>query len=750
MKRYRIGQEITVRWAILSSGEPRPLAGRDLKLVLHSPRYADHQIDNFTTDGNVAEFNITPDMAKMTGVYSLTLWENYGKPRQTAVDSCRAFELVPTTCDIDNCHDLADGETLQLCSFLDTGIKGDPGEGVPAGGATGQILSKASDKDFDSAWEYPAGRRAKSASGQSSAEVHNESQFQGGDTLPGHNSFSEGSGFAAGAYAHAEGGSTTASGEYTHAEGLNTTATGSVSHAENRQTIASGDYSHAGGSQSEARGTSSFAHGKNAVAVNEGEVVFGMNPEVDDSGNSIFQLGAGSGAAEGKRKTVFRIDKDGTIICTDPTTGEKMALQEVIKQVQQTLYDFFNNAEDADETINKWHEVEAFLAGIKETDNLAGILSDINAKLNETADLSQVVRTDDEQNLTDTARNTARINISAMADTPSGDPMHYMFEQAGALWIPYSNITTDGLEDWQIETLNMEQAQVDGGVWWHNDIFVSKEQNRQNYISTIGTYPVQLNGYTLYLTANVSCTTNYKDRSVRWLSPTQGNDMCRYSNFRTIYIPPIAFTNLTRAFSENVFLYKIIGAINLTQLTTPNYINNIFNNSPNLRHVQLYKLRLNINLSTNNNLSIESGVYFINNVAADATGVVVILHAAAYERFIADPTIQAALAAHTNITLAAAGSTAVASAAAPARMMSLRAAPLLVTEPEIADGQLVAPAGMFITQAADVADSERLYFTRKTWNVDDDISIWRAAAVSECVEWQARMAAEDDAMVINN
>ena len=37
------------------------------------------------------------------------------------------------------------------------GPKGDSGEGVPAGGATGQVLTKASDADYDTEWRNPTG-----------------------------------------------------------------------------------------------------------------------------------------------------------------------------------------------------------------------------------------------------------------------------------------------------------------------------------------------------------------------------------------------------------------------------------------------------------------------------------------------------------------------------------------------------------------------------------------------------------------
>ena len=39
----------------------------------------------------------------------------------------------------------------------DKGDKGDPGEGVPAGGTTGQVLTKKSGSDYDAEWKNPAG-----------------------------------------------------------------------------------------------------------------------------------------------------------------------------------------------------------------------------------------------------------------------------------------------------------------------------------------------------------------------------------------------------------------------------------------------------------------------------------------------------------------------------------------------------------------------------------------------------------------
>lgn len=96
MKRIRIGKDIEIHWPILTNGQQVALEGRDLRLFVHLPSHMDIPVD-FTTEGNTAIFTISGTMQKSIGVYRLTMWENLQKSGQTAVDYCKAFELVPTT-----------------------------------------------------------------------------------------------------------------------------------------------------------------------------------------------------------------------------------------------------------------------------------------------------------------------------------------------------------------------------------------------------------------------------------------------------------------------------------------------------------------------------------------------------------------------------------------------------------------------------------------------------------------------------
>lgn len=97
MKSIRVGKDIEVRWPILTNGQEIALEGRDLTLFARLPTWAEVRV-NFTAEDNVAIFIIPGKEQTTTGTYSFTMWENYGKAGQTAVDYCQAFQLVDTTC----------------------------------------------------------------------------------------------------------------------------------------------------------------------------------------------------------------------------------------------------------------------------------------------------------------------------------------------------------------------------------------------------------------------------------------------------------------------------------------------------------------------------------------------------------------------------------------------------------------------------------------------------------------------------
>lgn len=259
------------------------------------------------------------------------------------------------------------------------------------------------------------------------------------------------------------------------------------------------------------------------------------------------------------------------------------------------------------------------------------------------------VKFNSRQTLTSTQQLQARTNIAAMANTPSGDPMHYIYETAGAEWIPYADISTDGLEDWQVETLDRAQAQADGGVWWHNGIFVTVEQNRINYVYTIGEYPANTPNYQYYL-CNIPITTNYKQlKSVS--DPRSLNaSIRRCENIVSAVLPNLDLNMLAHSFSYCPKLVKVTGIFTVSRLSA---VNSSFLDATDLRDISLRGLNANIDLSGAPNLSMTSIRYAVTN-AGTAT-LTITLAPAVYAAAMADADVQAALTSKPNVTLADAG-----------------------------------------------------------------------------------------------
>lgn len=92
-------KDLVLRWKILTQGAELPLEGRDLQLEVTMPGGASHRIPCPDREGCSIVQRLSGRDLTRCGLYSLTLWENYGLSGQTAVDARHAFCLVPTTDD---------------------------------------------------------------------------------------------------------------------------------------------------------------------------------------------------------------------------------------------------------------------------------------------------------------------------------------------------------------------------------------------------------------------------------------------------------------------------------------------------------------------------------------------------------------------------------------------------------------------------------------------------------------------------
>lgn len=122
MKTYRIGNEISIRWPILTNGNEESLDGRYLTLYMSDQYGSSRQVENFGTEGNVIVFTFLPTEQKRTGTYHLTLFENEGDEHQLVCDWCNAFRLVAHSCEIP--ADMAADELPLNATNIDVGIRG--------------------------------------------------------------------------------------------------------------------------------------------------------------------------------------------------------------------------------------------------------------------------------------------------------------------------------------------------------------------------------------------------------------------------------------------------------------------------------------------------------------------------------------------------------------------------------------------------------------------------------------------------
>jgi len=81
---------------VLTNGEALPLAGRDITVVLTTPRGLLIRMDHSVRDGNVVCFTLEGKDQSWCGTYRVDVYENRGGQSQARLDT-DAFELVPRT-----------------------------------------------------------------------------------------------------------------------------------------------------------------------------------------------------------------------------------------------------------------------------------------------------------------------------------------------------------------------------------------------------------------------------------------------------------------------------------------------------------------------------------------------------------------------------------------------------------------------------------------------------------------------------
>ena len=312
---------------------------------------------------------------------------------------------------------------------------------------------------------------------------------------------------------------------------------------------------------------------------------------------------------------------------------------------------------------------------IKENGNLAITGQILNSVMNEMVDglASEEELAAKQDALTLTIKDNGNIvlaNIQGqsqefMPATPSGDPMHYAYEAAGAVWngtgadivktAPWADMVDDDAD---------KVVTHKAGYWYLNGLGdITNEQMRtifldtNNFLATIQSVAI---GYYTQMLCRVNLPLlEYK--ITLWRLRVNYADCFRsclnleaivIPEYRNGTVPDYCFrpSNMQTMFAYDSVLKHISGLINVVSCEN---VSNPFLRCYELRTVKLYAIKLSIVFSDSPKLTSKSILYMITNEAA-TSAITITLHADAYARAMANADIVAALQAHPNVSLASA------------------------------------------------------------------------------------------------
>ena len=235
-----------------------------------------------------------------------------------------------------------------------------------------------------------------------------------------------------------------------------------------------------------------------------------------------------------------------------------------------------------------------------------------------------------------------------MPATPSGDPMHYAYEAAGAEYndtgadivktTPWADLADDDVDKTVVHKV---------GYWYLNGLGdITNEQMRVIYLEA----PTTL--FTQDSTSKQSGRTNIPFKTVN-----ASTNLARVGNFSMseviATIGDIKFSIASSMFSESINLVHIISNFNFTYVSN-NGLNGVeFRSDTKLKTIRIFNLKISINFKYCKLLTLKSILHMIQNEAATSP-ITITLHADAYARAMANADIVAALEAHPNVSLASA------------------------------------------------------------------------------------------------
>ena len=236
-----------------------------------------------------------------------------------------------------------------------------------------------------------------------------------------------------------------------------------------------------------------------------------------------------------------------------------------------------------------------------------------------------------------------------MPATPSGDPMHYAYVAAGAVWngtdadivktTPWADLADDDADKTVVHK---------AGYWYLNGLGdITTKQMRNIYNNTIS-FGDSSNMNELLYDTNVR--TNFNKYTYRSnFGSFTGKAMFGYSN--VVEVIRLCSPDRTISFIDASYMFtyasvrNVIGIISSEKLSFPT--------TANIKTIKIKSFKSNVSFKNASMLTSKSILYMIQNEAA-TSAITITLHADAYARAMANADILAALEAHPNVSLASA------------------------------------------------------------------------------------------------
>ena len=254
-----------------------------------------------------------------------------------------------------------------------------------------------------------------------------------------------------------------------------------------------------------------------------------------------------------------------------------------------------------------------------------------------------------------------------MPATPSGDPMHYAFVTAGA---EYNDTGEDIVKDAPWADMIDDDYTGDygktvvhkAGHWYLNGLGdITNEEIREIYYKS-GNIILTHGGTYDYFSPYYNIRTMFQLNSgfSLWTGSLKIKSMQFCHSMKKCIVYNVFYNNkygiiLEQDTTNNIFNKAVNLIHSLTTFTLKSRINNNngLSSCSSLVTIKIKELNSDLIIAKTPVLSIKSVLYMINNEAATSP-ITITLHADVYNRCMANEDILAALAAHTNISLASA------------------------------------------------------------------------------------------------